>query len=71
MVWINCSMSNPPREGTYTCLVDIDGFGTLAETHGCKFNGKDWTWESSGAQFTTHWKATQEEYDQISKKWEV
>ena len=68
MPWINSSMQLPPRKGTYKCLIDIDGFGTLSESPNEKFTGTAWDLFESSCQFISQWWATKEEYKVYSDK---
>lgn len=64
MIYIDINRSVPLKEGSYDCLVDIDGFGNLQIALGEHFNGRDWSYN----QFIKYWKASKEDYKIISDK---
>lgn len=68
-MWID-NKNFPPEAGYYICLIDLDGFGNLIEIPYQLFDGKDWSHTHSSRQFIRYWKATQEQYNQISTRTE-
>ncbi len=71
MSWIDTKMSLPLKEGKYSCLIDVDGLGTLEPFKNQYFNGKDWDHYGSSRQFIRYWEASEEEYKIISDYWEI
>lgn len=66
-MWIN-SNTNPLKEGKYTCLVDMDGFGNLAVSKNNLFDGKDWCHFNSERQFIRYWESSIEDYKILSER---
>ena len=68
-MWINNSMSKPLRKGNYKTLVDFDGLGNLQEYKRDYYNGLEWDWCMSNAQFILYWWASREDYETLSEMW--
>lgn len=69
MPWIDKNTEQPLKEGYYKCLVDVDSMGTLVEHDNQYFNGINWDWSKSCAQFITHWYSDKTTYDLFFEKW--
>lgn len=69
-MWINNSIVKPLRKGNYKTLVESDGLGNLKEFDGEHFNGTDWSWTGSNAQFISYWWAEKEDYEIIADRLE-
>lgn len=67
-VWICNHMSEPITKGYYTCLVEIDDYGTLSDQQECYYDGMYWSNYESGVQFTRYWLAKPHEYAIITKR---
>ena len=50
-MWINNNISKPLRKGYYKTLVDFDGLGSLKEYQKEFYNGLEFDWCMSNAQF--------------------
>ena len=50
-MWINNNISKPLRKGYYKTLVDFDGLGNLKEYQKEYYNGLEFDWCMSNAQF--------------------
>ena len=70
-MWINNSISRPLRKGHYKTLVDFDGLGNLKEYQKEYYNGLEWDWCMSNAQFICYWWAEKEDYKTITDKIEA
>jgi hypothetical protein len=70
-MWINNNISKPLRKGEYKTLVDFDGLGNLKEYKKEYYNGLEWDWCMSNAQFIRFWLAEKEDYMIISDKIEA
>lgn len=73
-MWINNSIAKPLRKGYYKTLVDWDGLGNLKECQKEYFNGLEFDWCMSNAQFISYWWAEKEDYkiivDRLEKEME-
>lgn len=71
-MWVNNNVSKPLRKGNYKTLVDFDGLGNLKEYIKEYYNGLEWDWCMSNAQFIRYWWAEKEDYrivaDRIEKE---
>lgn len=65
-MWINNNISKPLRKGYYKTLVDFDGLGNLKEYQKEYYNGLEFDWYMSNAQFIRFWWAEKEDYKTIS-----
>ena len=65
-MWINNNISKPLRKGHYKTLVDFDGLGNLKEYQKEYYNGLEWDWCMSNAQFIRFWWANKEDYKEIA-----
>lgn len=54
-MWIENRMQQPKEKGSYKTLVLSDEFGTLIESKSDYFNGVEWSWTDSNAQFIRYW----------------
>ena len=70
-MWINNNISKPLRKGHYKTLVDFDGLGNLKEYQKEYYNGLEWDWCMSNAQFICFWFAEKEDYKIITDKIET
>ena len=77
-MWINNNISRPLRKGYYKTLVDFDGLGNLKEYQKDYYNGLEFDWCMSNAQFISYWWCEDEDYviiaDKIEKemeKWDL
>ena len=65
-MWINNSIAKPLRKGYYKTLVDFDGFGNLREYQKEYYNGLEFDFMMSNAQFISYWFANEEDYKIIA-----
>lgn len=65
-MWINNNISKPLRKGYYKTLVDFDGLGNLKEYQKEYYNGLEFDWCMSNAQFIRFWWANKEDYKEIA-----
>ena len=70
-MWINNNISEPLRKGYYKTLVDFDGLGNLKEYQKEYYNGLEFDWCMSNAQFIRFWWAEKEDYAIISDRIEA
>ena len=74
-MWINNNIGKPLRKGTYKTLVDFDGLGNLKEYQKDYYNGLEFDFMMSNAQFIRFWWAEDEDYviiaDKIEKEMEA
>ena len=70
MKWIDTKMSLPLEKGYYSCLVDVDGYGSLEEFLDEYFEGKDWCHFKSHRQFIRYWWAKKEDYQYLNDYWD-
>ena len=70
-MWINNNISKPLRKGYYKTLVDFDGLGNLKEYQKEYYNGLEFDWCMSNAQFIRFWWAEKEDYKTIADKIEA
>ena len=70
-MWINNNISRPLRKGYYKTLVDFDGLGNLKEYQKEYYNGLEWDWCMSNAQFICFWWCEDEDYVIIADKIEA
>jgi hypothetical protein len=54
-MWISINIALPKEIGFYKCLVQQDELGSLNIEEDQEFNGYDWVWENSFAQFISYW----------------
>lgn len=64
-MWIDNRISRPLTKGYYTTLVDFDGFGNLKEYQKEYYNGLEFDWCMSNAQYIRFWWASEEDYEII------
>jgi hypothetical protein len=69
-MWIDNRIARPLKEGYYKTLVTQDEWGTLKEYQRDYYNGLEWDWCMSNAQFIGFWWATNEECNEIFDKLE-
>ena len=67
-MWINNNISKPLRKGYYKTLVDFDGLGNLKEYQKEYYNGLEFDWCMSNAQFIRFWFSEEEDYEIISDR---
>lgn len=67
-MWIDNNLKLPTKAGKYSCLVDVDGLGNLAEIPNQFFNGTDWCDVESCKQYIRFWFANKTEYQKISNQ---
>ena len=67
-MWIDNSINRPLRKGYYKTLVDFDGLGNLKEYQKEYYNGFEWDFIMSNAQFIRFWFAEGEDYKIIADK---
>ena len=67
-MWINNNISKPLRKGYYKTLVDWDGLGNLKECSKDYFNGIEFDWCMSNAQYICYWWAKEADYKTITDK---
>ena len=65
-MWIKNNISRPLRKGYYKTLVDFDGLGNLKEYQKDYYNGLEFDWCMSNAQFIRFWWADKEDYKEIA-----
>ena len=65
-MWINNNINRPLRKGYYKTLVDFDGLGNLKEYQKEYYNGLEFDWCMSNAEFIRFWWAEKEDYKIIS-----
>ena len=70
-MWINNNISKPLRKGHYKTLVDFDGLGNLKEYQKDYYNGLEFDFMMSNAQFIRFWWAEKEDYKTITDKVEA
>ena len=70
-MWINNNISKPLRKGYYKTLVDFDGLGNLKEYQKEYYNGLEWDWCMSNAQFICFWWSEEGDYKTITDKIEA
>ena len=70
-MWINNNISKPLRKGNYKTLVDFDGLGNLKEYQKDYYNGLEFDFMMSNAQFIRFWWAEKEDYKTITDKVEA
>ena len=71
-MWINNNISKPLRKGYYKTLVDFDGLGNLKEYQKEYYNGLEFDWCMSNAQFIRFWFSEEkEDYEIISDRIEA
>ena len=70
-MWINNNISKPLRKGYYKTLVDFDGLGNLKEYQKDYYNGLEFDFMMSNAQFIRFWWAEKEDYKTITDKVEA
>ena len=70
-MWINNNISRPLRKGYYKTLVDFDGLGNLKEYQKDYYNGLEFDWCMSNAQFISYWWSEEGDYKTITDKIEA